>query len=269
MRTITSRDNPLFRQVHELAHSSRERRRLQRSFIEGIHLCDAYLRSRREPCHAIVAQAALVDPEVEGLLAALPPGIDTVVVADELFRALSSLAQGGTIAFVVDTPRPPLPARVEHDAVYLDRVQDPGNVGTILRNCAAAGVFEVFTSPHTAWCWSPKVLRAAMGAHFHLRICESVGFEELAPRLAVEAVGTRAHDAESIHAVSLSAPRLWVFGNEGEGVSPQVAAGVTRWLRIPQHPEVESLNVAAAAAVCLFEQRRQRGTSLSGAGSAS
>jgi RNA methyltransferase, TrmH family len=181
-----------------------------------------------------------------------------VIVADGLFKSISTLQNGPGIAFAIDTPAPALPSSIDRDAVYLDRVQDPGNVGTILRTCAAAGVQVVLTAPGTAFCWSPKVLRAAMGAHFHLSIHEAVPWHVVSPRLKVEAVGTRAGNAESVFDADLAAPTLWLFGNEGEGLSSEASGSVGCWLRIPQEAGVESLNVAAAVAVCLFEQRRQR-----------
>jgi RNA methyltransferase, TrmH family len=255
-RRIVSRDNALFRAMAELAHSARERRRQGRSFVEGIHLCEAYLERHGAPAVAVASDSALRHPEVEALLAR--HGLHPTVFADELFKAVSAVQHGVGIAFAIDTPAPPLPTRIAADAVYLDRVQDPGNVGTILRCCAAAGVRTVLTAPGTAFCWSPKVLRAAMGAHFHLSIHESVPWPAIAQRLDVEAVGTRAAGAQAIHEADLRAPRLWLFGNEGEGLSAEPSEAVGVWLTIPQEPDVESLNVAAAVAICLFEQRRQR-----------
>jgi RNA methyltransferase, TrmH family len=256
-RRITSRDNALLRELVDLAHSARERRRQARSVLEGVHLCEAYLQRHGAPRIAVVSDSGQRHPEVGPLLER--HRLRPTVVADELFRLISTVQHGVGVAFAIDTPDPPLPARLDADAVYLDRLQDPGNVGTILRSCAAAGVSTVLTAPGTAFCWSPKVLRAAMGAHFHLRLHESVPWDAVAQRLVVEAVGTRAADAGSLFEADLSAPRLWLFGNEGEGLSEQPSAAVRRWLRIPQALGVESLNVAAAVAVCLFEQRRQRG----------
>jgi TrmH family RNA methyltransferase len=256
-RRIASRDNATFREVAELAHSARERRRLGRSVLEGVHLCEAWLRRHGAPRLAVATGAGLAHPEVAPLLAR--HRVVPVELADELFAAVSTLQHGVGIAFVVDTPRPGLPAAIDRDALYLDRVQDPGNVGTLLRSCAAAGVDTVLTAPGTAWCWSPKVLRAGMGAHFHLAIHEAVPWSAVRARLAVEPIGTRALDAPSLFEADLRAPALWLLGNEGEGLSAEIEADVARWLSIPQAPGVESLNVAAAAAVCLFEQRRQRG----------
>jgi TrmH family RNA methyltransferase len=256
-RRISSRDNPLYREFADLSGSARERRRLGRSVLEGIHLCEAYLQQHGAPLSSLVSESGAAHPEVVSLLAqhALIPAI----VADALFANLSTLAQGVGIAFIVETPNPSLPETIEIDAVYLDRLQDPGNVGTLLRTCAAAGVKTVFTAPGTAWCWSPKVLRAGMGAHFHLSIHEAVSWVDVRQRLRIPAIGTRANQAESLYRSELRAPCLWLLGSEGDGISATVAADTDRWIRIPQSAGVESLNVAAAGALCLFEQRRQRG----------
>jgi TrmH family RNA methyltransferase len=256
-RRISSRDNPLYREFTDLSGSARERRRLGRSVLEGIHLCEAYLQQHGVPLSSIVSESGATNPEVVRLLAqqALVPAI----VADALFANLSTLAQGVGIAFIVETPNPSLPETIELDAVYLDRLQDPGNVGTLLRTCAAAGVKTVFTAPGTAWCWSPKVLRAGMGAHFHLSIHEAVSWVDVRQRLRIPAIGTRASQGESLYRSELRAPCLWLLGSEGDGISATVAAETDRWIRIPQSAGVESLNVAAAGALCLFEQRRQRG----------
>jgi TrmH family RNA methyltransferase len=256
LKRITSRDNALQRELVDLAHSARERRRSGRSVLEGIHLCEAWLAHRGTPRLAVATDAAHAHPEVRALLER--HGVTPTLLADDLFAAISTVQHGVGLVFVVDTPRPGLPATIDADAVYLDRIQDPGNVGTLLRSCAAAGVRTVLTAPGTAWCWSPKVLRAGMGAHFVLSIHESIPWSALQPRLAVQAVGTRATRAESVFDCDLRAPLLWLLGNEGEGLSGEIAADVTRWVRIPQDGGIESLNVAAAATVCLFEQRRQR-----------
>ncbi len=258
-RRITSRDNPLFREACDLAHSARERRRTGRSVLEGIHLCEAYSQRFGAPQAVLVSDSAASHPQVIELLRS--QSIEPVSVADELFSQMSTLGQGVGLAFLIETPRPDLPARIEGDAVFLDRIQDPGNVGTLLRTAAAAGIATVITAPGTAWCWSPKVLRAGMGAHFHLAIHESVPWDAVRDRLDAQIIGTRLHQAASVFDEDLRGASVWLFGSEGEGVSPAIAPDVARWLRIPQVDSVESLNVAAAAAVCLFEQRRQRSTS--------
>jgi len=257
-RRITSADNPLLRSVAELAHSARARRREGLSVLEGIHLCEAWLQGHGPPHNAVTSETALSHPEVVTLLTR--HGIEPVVVRDPLFANLSTVQHGVGLVFVVATPRPDLPARIDTDALFLDRIQDPGNLGTLLRTAAAAGLRRVLTAPGTAWCWSPKVLRAGMGAHFALSIHESVPWPAIRDRLAgVTPIGTRAVDAPALYEIDLQPPTLWLFGNEGEGLAEAIAADLRQWVRIPQADGVESLNVAAAAAICLFEQRRQRG----------
>jgi TrmH family RNA methyltransferase len=186
-------------------------------------------------------------------------GVEPVVLADRLFAQASQVEHGSGPIALVDTPRPPLPDRLLGDAVYLDRVQDPGNVGTVLRTCAAVGVGRVMCSPGTAFCWSPKVLRAAMGAHFHLDIHEGVPPDELLARLAVEAIATTADAPDTLWQADLRAARVWLLGNEGQGLEAMLlAAPGVRQVSIPQSEAVESLNVGVAAAVCLYEQLRQR-----------
>jgi TrmH family RNA methyltransferase len=255
-RRISSRDNAAFRELAELAHSAKARRRVGRSVLEGIHLCQAWLEGNRVPQAVFATEAALAHPEVAPLLAR--HGLAPTLLAEALFAAVSTVQHGIGLICVVDTPRPGLPVSIDSDAVYLDRLQDPGNVGTMLRNCAAAGVRTVLAAPGTAWCWSPKVLRAAMGAHFQLSIHEAVPWAAVRARLTIDALGTRAHTATSLYDTDLRPPVLWLLGNEGEGLSQEIAADVSRWVRIPLAGGVESMNVAAAAAVCLFEQRRQR-----------
>ena len=185
--------------------------------------------------------------------------IEPVVLADRLFAQASQVENGPGPIAVVATPRPVLPLLLHDDAVYLDRVQDPGNVGSVLRSCAGLGVRRVITSPGTAFCWAPKVLRAGMGAHFHLDIHEGVSPSHLLPRLRAHAIATAVHAPRALHQADLRAPVVWLFGNEGQGLDPLLLAqpGIAR-VAIAQTSAVESLNVGVAAAICLYEQWRQR-----------
>jgi TrmH family RNA methyltransferase len=257
-RRIASRDNPLYRDLLQLAGLSGGRKRREVSLIEGVHLCEAFLSSGIAPLRVVVADDALQNPQLLDLLHRFD--IEPVILSANLYRPLSALDQGGGLAVVFNTPRPTLPDRIEQDTVYLDRLQDPGNVGTILRTCAAVGVRTVITAPGTAWCWSPKVLRAGMGAHFHLSILEAVAWSELRPRISVEVRATAAAAPSSLWTTDLAAPGLWLLGQEGSGLAPELLAQASRTVAIPQSESVESLNVGVAAALCLYEQLRQRQT---------
>jgi TrmH family RNA methyltransferase len=256
MKLVRSKDNPEYRQLAALARAARERRRSGLTLLEGVHLCHEYRRQIGVPRAAWVATGHECVTEIAALLAAVP----TVrAAAPPLLAALSSLETAAPLIYVVETPRPPVPGRLAGDAVWLDGVQDPGNVGSILRSCAAAGVATVLLGPGSAAAWSPKVLRAAQGAHFHLALHEDAGAEQWLPRLVAPLYATGGDAAaQSIHEVDLRDPAVWVFGNEGAGVSEPLAAAARRRLRIPHAGTIESINVAAAAAVCLFERLRQR-----------
>jgi len=261
MRRIVSRDNPLYRELLAVAGSARERRRREASLIEGVHLCEAYLQRFGVPRVAVAGESAVETPEVRALLDALARGgCETVVLADALFKALSAVEHGVAIACLITTPRVALPERLDEDLVFLDRLQDPGNVGTILRTCAAVGLRRVITAPDTAWCWAPKVLRSAMGAHFSLDIHESLAWAEVLPRLgpgmAIRAAGAGA--LTCLYDCNLKGPSAWLFGREGSGLDPALLDDRVQGVSIPQSAAVESLNVGVAAAVCLYEQLRQR-----------
>ena len=141
--------------------------------------------------------------------------------------------------------------------VVLDRLQDAGNVGTVMRSAAAFGFTQVVALKGTAGLWSPKVLRAGMGAHFGLALIEGVEAVALAA-LSIPLLATSSHAAQSIDQMALPWPCAWVLGHEGEGVSAAVQSQCRQALRIPQPGGEESLNVGAAAAVCLYESARQR-----------
>lgn len=257
--TIVSASNPRYRRLLELSSSARERARSGRSVIEGTHLLQAW-HARFADSVAVelfVSKTGRDDPEIAGLLARF--GSQATVLGDRLFARASTVEHGRGPLAIVPTPRPELPACLEEDAVYLDRIQDPGNVGSILRSCAAVGVERVLASPGTAACWSPKVLRAGMGAHFHLQIHEDV---DAPMKLAGDAIVVRAADAgagRSLYDTDLRERTLWLFGNEGQGLDSALRnAPAVEPVAIPQSTAVESLNVGVAAALCLYEQWRQR-----------
>ncbi|HEY1058684.1 MAG TPA: RNA methyltransferase [Limnobacter sp.] len=152
------------------------------------------------------------------------------------------------------------PLKMDSDVVVLDGVQDPGNVGTLLRNCAAAGISQVVCTEGTAWVWNDKVLRAGMGAQFELTIHDEEALLAAlanAPHTPVRVTSLQT-GAIDVFAADLRAPGIWVFGSEGQGVSPAWMSRATQPVTIPQSNAVESLNVASSSAICLFEQIRQR-----------
>ncbi len=242
---ISSRDNPWLKDLRRLTQDSAAYRKQGRVWIEGDHLCRAVLARGQKPAFAIVCESnvPLVPVEWEQL------AIKTIVMKDALFAGISSLESPSTLAFVMELPKQPavLP---KAQTVVLDRVQDAGNVGSILRSAAAFGALQVLALKGTAALWSPKVLRAGMGAHFGLHLCEGLDVADLA-QIGLPLLVTSSHVGDLLQNQRLPHPCTWVMGHEGQGVCSELLAMAALSVRIGQPGGEESLNVAAAAAICL------------------
>jgi len=248
---ISSRDNALLVKLRKLAQDGSGYRRLGAVWLEGEHLCSA-LRTRGGAAEqAVVSESAWRRPELSALARHAPK---VAPVADALFAGISALPSPAGIGLVL--PLPAVPAIDPQAAsVVLDRVQDAGNVGSILRSAAAFGVRQVLAIKGTAALWSPKVLPAGMGAHFGLTLLEGLDEAELGA-LQLPLVATSSHAEAALPTAPLPRPCAWVLGHEGQGVSEALLARCALTVRIPQPGGEESLNVAAAAAVCLYESSR-------------
>ncbi|MBA3996312.1 MAG: RNA methyltransferase [Candidatus Accumulibacter sp.] len=263
MRHIASRDNPHFKALRKLCQSGRERRKTGLVLLDGMHLIEAYAAHCGWPAEIVVSESGTRREEIAAFLARgadgenPPPGTRTLL-ADALFAELAAVDTPSGIMAVAAQPKPARAPDMKADAVLLDGVQDPGNVGSILRSAAAAGVRQVLLAGDCAHAWSPKTLRAAMGAHFLLDIHENADLGTFLDGYGGQGAVTALDAATSLYAADLRRPVAWVFGSEGQGVRPEVAAVARLRVRIPMPGATESLNVAAAAAVCLFETLRQR-----------
>ena len=259
MKAISSRDNPLYKELKQLATSSQARRKAGRSLLDGVHLCQAYLEQMGKPPFCIVCETSVSHPEVHAVVQGCEAAhVTCISLSDSLYQSVSQVEHGIGLMFVVDTPQVRAPASLTESAVLLDGLQDPGNLGSILRTAAAAGVRQVCCSKGTVFSWSPKVLRAGMGAHFALEIAENVDLAALIRTTRIPVLATSSHASRRIYDMDLRKPVAWLFGHEGQGVSEELLALATDRVSIPHLGPVESLNVAASAAVCLFEQVRQR-----------
>ncbi|MDO9073240.1 MAG: RNA methyltransferase [Rubrivivax sp.] len=249
---ITSRDNPLLVRLRKLAQDGSAYRRAGQVWIEGEHLCTALRERGGAAVQAVVNEDAWARPAVRDL-AAWAPRIALVPAA--LFKGFSGLESPAPLGFVIATPAAPA-LLTQAATVVLDRVQDPGNVGSIMRSAAAFGVVQVLALKGTVALWSPKVLRAGMGAHFALRLLEGLEPEALVA-LHTPLVATGSHAGALLPSAPLPQPCAWVLGHEGQGVDVALLARCALEVRIPQPGGEESLNVAAAAAVCLYESSRR------------
>jgi RNA methyltransferase, TrmH family len=253
VKAIASRDNPLLVRLRKLAADPAAYRKLGVVWIEGEHLCSAFVQRGGAVPQAVVSESAWQLPALQRLART---AADVAVLPDALMASVSTLESPAPICFVV--PWAGAGTLVaDRASVVLDRLQDAGNVGNILRSAAAFGFTQVIAIKGTAALWSPKVLRAGMGAHFGLHLVEAAAEDALAS-LTMPLLATSSHAARALHELSLPWPCVWVMGHEGQGVSTALMARCTESLRIPQPGGEESLNVAAAAAVCLYESARQR-----------
>ncbi len=252
MKTISSRDNPLYKELKQLSSSSQARRKAGQTLLDGVHLCQSYLALRGAPLHCIVSESALANPEVAEIIGQCESArTHCTAMPDALYNPLSQVEHGVGLMFLIATPALDVPGALTASAVLLDNLQDPGNVGSILRSAAAAGIRQVYCSSGTAFCWSPKVLRAAMGAHFVVDIYENVDLAALILDSQIAVLATSGYATLRLYDLDLRQPVAWLMGHEGQGVSASVAARAARRVRIMQPGGEESLNVASAAAICL------------------
>lgn len=242
---IHSRDNAFVKDLRRLSRESGVYRKQGQVWLEGDHLCRAALERGLQPSVAVFAESFWSQVPVEWAQCASK----VVVLTDALFADISGLESPARMGYLL-----PWSASVEIQSgvpsVVLDRVQDAGNVGSILRSASAFGFRQVIALKGTAALWSQKVLRAGMGAHFALHLVEGVEADVLA-QLQVPLLVTSSHRGDLIHRAHLPWPCAWAMGHEGQGVGPAVEALAAQSVRIAQPGGEESLNVGAAAAICL------------------
>ncbi len=273
---ITSRDNPLVKELRRLAQDGSAYRKTGRVWIEGEHLCDAAQARGWRAEMAVISDQNMHLAVMECARSA----IKFIVIADAIMREISGLESPASMGLVLA-----LPQEMAIDAslrtVILDRLQDPGNAGSILRSAAAFGVAQVIALKGSVALWSPKVLRAGMGAHFSLRIIEAANLEDV-KALNLPMAVTSSHRGQFLHELGHSRllsnkehttpilkraePDLaqinWVLGHEGQGVSEGLVSLAQVHVRIAQPGGQESLNVAAAAAICLHASAAVRVSAL-------
>ena len=254
MKEIHSRDNAFYKGLKKLADSARERKKRGQTLLDGLHLVQTWEQQLGALDTLIVADSARQNREIAAYLGTRP----VTVLSDILVRELGLVDTPSGILALAPIPAPELPPDTAADALLLDGVQDPGNLGTLLRTAAAAGVRQVLLSAACTAPWSPKVLRAGQGAHFLLAIHSDVDLLGFMRDFRGSTLVTSLDDAHSLYEANWTAPAAWVFGAEGQGVRAELLAAAQQRLRIPMPGGVESLNVGAAAAVCLFEQVRRR-----------
>ena len=243
---ISSRDNAFIKDLRRLSQDSTAYRKQGRVWLEGDHLCRAALVRGLKPALAVFSESFWPLAHTEWAQCA----IKNIVISDALLPEISGLESPARMGFVLDLPSAPL-LQTGAASVILDRVQDAGNVGSILRSAAAFGFKQIVALRGTAALWSPKVLRAGMGAHFALQLVEGLEPEALAA-MSVPIIVTSSHEGSFLHQQKIPMPCAWAMGHEGQGVSDFLMSRAGLTVRIDQPGGEESLNVAAAAAICLY-----------------
>ncbi len=257
---ITSRDNPIFKYQKKLADNARERKQEQKTILDGVHLIEAYLHTFGEPELIIIPEgkSAL---EASNLMQQLEH-VSTIMFPTLMFAELTPVASSTGILAVVKTPVLEIPAQPQF-VLMLEDIQDPGNLGSMLRTAAAAGVQVVYLSKGCTQAWSPKALRGGQGAQFVLPIVEYADLSAQLQSFEGNSYATTL-DGESLYSQDLTQATAFVMGNEGAGLSSKTIQHCTKQISIPMNQNslvVESLNAAAATAICLFERKRQCGFS--------
>lgn len=258
MKHITSRDNPEYRRLSRLAQNAADRRETGLMVLDGIHLVEGYLAAfGSERMELFVRESAVDNPEIQALMRT--GAGRAMLLSDRLFDAAAPVETPTGVLGVAPV------ATLRSDEcggdgllVLVDGVQDPGNLGSILRSAAAAGASAAWVSEGSADPWSPKCLRGGMGAQFRLPIRIRVDLPAAAGAIRHRVLVADGAAGDSVYTADLSGPVAIAIGAEGRGVSPGLLALAHGRLRIPMEPGLESLNAAAAAAVVFFEWRRRQ-----------
>lgn len=252
---LESKDNPKIKHLRGLIEQNSYRKKQGQTVLEGTHLCLAWLAEDRKIKSIFTTEQALSHPDFDRIAEQYQGAV--FVIGESLYKDLSTLGTTLACLAIVDLPTSRNALDFTADTLILENIQDPGNVGTLLRSAAAAGIRQIVCTKGSASLWSPRVLRAGMGAHFSLHTYENVALEDILSQFKIPVYVTSSHESESLYTKDLTQSCVWILGNEGQGVSDYALAHAQA-VSIPQPGGQESLNVAIAGSVCFFEMVRQR-----------
>jgi TrmH family RNA methyltransferase len=267
---ITSLQNPLIKKTRQLLSDRKLRRQKRLLPLEGLRLCETAAAAGSVFQTILVTPAALEVKAIAQLIATLKTQqVATYCVSEQVFRHLSETESPQGILAIVSDPQPSFSDFRESETgqltqvLILDRLQDPGNVGTILRTAHGAGVDAVLVTSGSCDVTNPKCLRASMGSYFHQRVVSNIPINEVQGWLKEQSIlatftTVLCNDATTHDQADLAAPHALILGNEANGIGAEWSDFPTKPLTIPLAKGAESLNVASAAAVLLFEAQRQR-----------
>lgn len=255
MKTISSRNNPLVKLLMRL-QSARDRHKLGQTLLEGVHLVQAYGAAYGAPVALAVSQSGVQKPEIKALLTQFKT-VEPLLLEDVVFAQCVSVVTPTGIAAVVNTPITPLATPPIGACLMLEGIQDPGNLGTLLRSAAASGLTQALLSPDCADAWAPRTLRAGQGAQFLLSVYERIDLLEVAAAYSGRILAAAAQGQQAYSDANLTGAVAFLIGNEGAGLSPALQSVAHERVSIPMTAGVESLNAAVAGSILMFERQRQ------------
>ena len=250
-QVISSRGNQHFKHLKKLNESPRYRHEVQQSILDGMHLIESYAECFGSPDSIALIEGGNID-KIKSYL-----NEDTQVLEFPagLFSEIAPVISPTGILASINIPHLEAPKK-QNCILLLEDIQDPGNLGSILRSAGASGVDLVYLSDHCADLWSPKVLRGGQGAHFHLPCIEKVNFSDITKTFTGKIFATTL-SGKSIFQEDLKGPVAFIFGNEGNGIHSETMRLTSHSIHIPMEKGIESLNVSAAVSICLYEKYRQ------------
>jgi TrmH family RNA methyltransferase len=242
---LTSKDNPKVKRWIRLAGDARYRRMEKRALIEGPHLLAAALQHGVKPLAVLVTEEGAAKAEIAALLPA-----NAVMLGKGVFRAIVDTDTPQGVAAEIGIPSSP--SRGSGATVFLEGIQDPANIGAILRSAAAFGIGRVVLDRACADPWSPRALRAGAGGHFVLAIAETSDLAAEVEAFKGTVACTVPRGGTALADAPLDRGAAWIFGAEGSGLGDEIIRRADVRVTIPMAAGAESLNVAAAAAICLY-----------------
>ena len=250
-QVISSRGNQHFKHLKKLNESPRYRHEVQQTILDGMHLIESYAECFGSPDSIALIEGGNID-KIKSYL-----NEDTQVLEFPagLFSEIAPVIAPTGILASINIPHLEAPKK-QNCILLLEDIQDPGNLGSILRSAGASGVDLVYLSDHCADLWSPKVLRGGQGAHFHLPCIEKVNFSDITKTFTGKIFATTL-SGKSIFQEDLKGPVAFIFGNEGNGIHSETMRLTSHSIHIPMKKGIESLNVSAAVSICLYEKYRQ------------
>ncbi|HCB68056.1 MAG TPA: RNA methyltransferase [Methylophilaceae bacterium] len=248
---ISSRGNQHFKHLKKLNESPRYRHEVQQTILDGIHLIESYAERFGAPDSVALIEGSNIDK----IAPYLNEDTQLLEFPASLFSEIAPVISPTGILASINIPRIEIPKK-QNCILLLEDIQDPGNLGSILRSASASGVDLVYLSDHCADLWSPKVLRGGQGAHFHLPCIEKAIFSDITKTFTGKIFATTLN-GKSIFKENLKGPVAFIFGNEGSGLQSETLDLTSHIIHIPMQKGIESLNVSAAVSVCLYEKYRQ------------